>query len=210
VRSTTLPPLRMPRWPAYISTLASVFRAYCGKVESGFFRPKSHLRVSTGPAAGKMMGPPRGGHGSYAFSACLLPSIGYITEITGLFNLLCVAQGGSYCPFSRAGDFPKEGLRLCSARQRLRSQLPLWLGVHLQPSRTTSMKAQARPRSRGKVGQTNSLGGGTAKSKSAMPVAPMVSCRGIKTLPLRVVKPDGPTRNGPPSGRPISFIHLKG
>src|SRR5271169_1975036 len=49
------------------ATLASVFRAYCGKVESGFFRPKSHLRVSTGPAAGKMMGPPRGGQGVMRF-----------------------------------------------------------------------------------------------------------------------------------------------
>jgi hypothetical protein len=38
------------------ATLASVFRAYSEKVESGFFRPKSHLRVSTGPAGGKYDG----------------------------------------------------------------------------------------------------------------------------------------------------------
>ena len=51
------------------ATLASVFKAYCGKVESGFFRPKSHLRVSIGPAVGKMMGPLWGGRVSYAIYA---------------------------------------------------------------------------------------------------------------------------------------------
>jgi hypothetical protein len=110
------------------ATLASVFRAYCGIVESGFFRPKSHLRVSTGPAAGKMMGPPRGGHGSYAFSACLLPSIGYITEITDLFKLFCVAQGGVLLPFQPRWRFPKRRIATMLAKTTIALAAALMVG----------------------------------------------------------------------------------